>query len=133
MQAGCRRGHGPWMIGKDRLVTLAVRRFVLARNIGRQRNVAEAFDRLRYVSFRSQADSPQTILAAAYHFRGKLSISEIDALAHSDFASRADQCFPLLRAYLPGQKNFDFGGQNFTRGTAISARLFGANTLPAAK
>ena len=133
MQAGGRRGHRSRMIGKDRLVALAVGWLVLARNVGRQGNVAEALDRLGDVSLRCQADSPQPILAAADHFGGKFSVSEFDALSHADLPSRPDQRFPLLRSDFPGQENFDLRRQEFTCGAAIAARLFRANAFPAAE
>src|SRR5258708_13144782 len=101
MQAGCRSGHGSRMIGKNCLVTFTVRRIVLARNVRRQRNVAEAFDRLSNVSLRRQADSPQPIRAAADHFGGKFSISEFDALSPADLSPRPPQSFPSFRINLP--------------------------------
>src|SRR5215472_1516835 len=84
MQAGCGGGDGPRVLGKNRLISLAVHWFVLARNIWRQRNMTETLDRLRDVSLCSQADATQSVFAAAEHLRAKLSITKIDALAHSN-------------------------------------------------
>src|SRR3984893_2878348 len=133
MQAGCRSGNGSRMLGEDRLVTFAVGRLILARNVWRQRNVAEAFNRLRDISLRRQTDSPHPVVAAADHFRGKLPVSKFDALSHTDLSTRTDQGFPLLCSDLLRQKDFNWGGQEFTRCAAMVARLFGAHSFPAAQ
>src|ERR1017187_8397110 len=98
MQSGCRRRHGSRTIRKNRLVTLAVRRFVLARNVGWQRDVAKAFDRLGNVFLRSQSDSPEPIFAATDHFGGEFSVSKFNALSHPNFSSGPDLSFPLPRS-----------------------------------
>jgi len=50
MQSGRGRGHSPRLPGEDRLVALAVFRLVAPRDVRRQRNVAEPFDRLMQVT-----------------------------------------------------------------------------------
>jgi hypothetical protein len=42
VQAGCGRGHRATFAGKDRLVALAVCRFIVAADVGRQGDVADA-------------------------------------------------------------------------------------------
>ena len=65
MQPGRRRGHSSRAICENGLVALAVRRFVFARNVWRQRNMAKAFDGLVDVSLCCQADPSQAVFAAA--------------------------------------------------------------------
>src|SRR5580704_16926953 len=113
MQAGGGRRHGSWMIGENRLVTLAVRRLVFARDVRRQRNVAEPLDRFGNVALCREANAPQPIFATADDFGGEFPISEVDALPNPNLSSWANQGLPLLWSNLPGQQYFDFGGQKF--------------------
>ena len=50
MQAGRRRSHGPALAGIDGLVSVAIRRPILALDVRRQRDVADAIDRARDVA-----------------------------------------------------------------------------------
>src|SRR6476646_11824143 len=113
MQSGGGRGDGSRAIREDRLVTLAVGGQIFPRNVGRQGNVAKAFDRFADVSLCREADAPQSVLAAVEHFGPKLSISEVDALTDANFPSRPNQSLPLVVRNLPREEDFDGRGQKF--------------------
>src|SRR2546423_940558 len=110
MQPGSRRCHRPQTVRENRLVAFAIHGLVLSRDIWRQWDMAEPFDRLADISLGCEANRPQPILSATHHFCRKLSISEFDSLSNSDFASRANQGFPFPRRYLSSEKNFNFRG-----------------------
>src|SRR3974390_946202 len=78
-------------------------------------------------------NSPQSVLAAGDHFGGKLSLSEFDPLSHANLAPWPDERVPLFRSYLPGQKDFNFGGQKFAPNARIPSRFFGSDARPAAE
>src|ERR1700676_1212126 len=79
MQTRRRRRHRSGLLREDRLVALGVRRLRATRNIGRQRNVAQSFERLVHVAFCTEAKAAQSVFAASDHLGRKFSSSEMNA------------------------------------------------------
>ena len=68
MQARRRRGHRTFIGGKNGLITFGIRSFILAGNVGRQRDMtvtALQTVRLRRV----ETDTERTVIVAAFHFK----------------------------------------------------------------
>src|SRR3990172_4326265 len=122
------RGHRGGPLGEDGLVTLAVGRFVSARDVRRQGNVTKAFDGLVQVAASLQPDTPQAVIAAPDYLGDQLPITEFDALAKPHFSAWPHQGFPFVLGHLPRKEYFDFGGQKLPRRAALAPRHFRADT-----
>src|SRR2546425_11382821 len=102
MQTRSRSGAVAAPAGKDRLVAFAVSGFILAGDVGRQRNVAQALDGGQQVFNSGETKLPQAVFAAANHLGLQLSFTKDDALSGADLAPWAHQRLPDVCRHLPG-------------------------------
>src|SRR5437660_219619 len=102
VQTGGWSGHGAAPAGKNRLVAFAVRGFIRAGDVGRERNVAQALDGGQQVFTSGETKLPQAVFAAANHLGLQLSFTKDDALSGADLAAWAHQRLPDIPRHLPG-------------------------------
>ena len=129
MQAGRGRRYGSWMVREDSLVTFVVRGIVLARNIWRQRNMAESLDDFAQVAQCCQTNSAESVLAPAQHFGGQFSIAELHTLSHAHLSSRPDQGLPLVAGNLSGEQDFTLEDRNSRWGAPVVHQAFPTELL----
>src|SRR6266436_215800 len=128
MQARSRCRDSPGPLGENRLVTLAVLWLITPRDVGRQRNVAEVFDRDVHVALGCEPKPPQPVFAAADHFGDEFSRSEMNALAQLHLSAWTNQGLPFIRRHLPRQQDLNLGGQELSRYVSVAARFLRAST-----
>lgn len=135
MQSGSRSGHGSTLARIDRLISLAIARRIRARNVGRERNMADAFDSREEIRNGLETNSAFAKAAARQDFSMQLVMrSKEQALAYSDFSSGPDQTFPFIWTvrHLPREQHFDSSLQKITRGGVSRANWLGFHASPAA-
>ena len=96
MQTCGRRGHGARLVRENRLVTLAIRRLVVALDVRRKRNVAQAFEHLVERGRAAETQSSQTEFRAIQDLGLEFSVAEQNFLARGQFPPGAHQRFPLI-------------------------------------
>src|SRR5947208_7129752 len=96
MEARRRRRDRSTLAGINSLIAFLVSLAVIAMNVRRKWNVAQAFQAPAKVLHRFEADSPFSITAARDHLRLKFMIAKEQLLADSNLPSRAHQAFPLI-------------------------------------
>jgi hypothetical protein len=85
---------------KDGLVALAIRIFIVATNIGRQRHVADAVEDGKKIADGFEAQQPFAEFAALKNLSLKFDFAirqgKDQALADGDLSARPDQCAPEI-------------------------------------
>src|SRR5262245_45985566 len=115
------------------MITLAIRAFVFALDIGREQNVAQALDvTLGCIAVPAhQQHSLKANLAPRKNFRLEFPRAKKNSFSNWQFPSRPDPSFPGVGRDLPRQKNFYDPGQVFASGGA--RRQLRVNSSPLAK
>jgi hypothetical protein len=112
VQAGGGRGDGAAFAGEDRLVALAVGGGIVAADVGRQRDVADAVERGEKIIDRLETQQALAELAALQHLGferdGAVGRGKDENLADGDFPSRTDEGAPEVFAGRLGQKDFEW-------------------------
>ncbi len=118
MEAGGGSGDSRAAGGVNGLVTLTVGELVFAADIGRERNVSQAFDGGAGVARGGiEAEAAQAVHSAGQNSGDEFAIGEADALAGADFAAGTNQSFPDGWLEFAEEKDFD-GRRKQLRGGA---------------
>jgi len=144
VKAGGGSGGRSTLLGIDGLIALAVVRRIRTRDVGRERDVADAIQSSEKVGGsgdRLEADAALAEFGAAQDFGLKLILfAEEKALADADFAAGANQAFPIVRigGELTGQQNFDasvkkIASRGIVRADGLSPGAFAAAIKPGRK
>lgn len=88
------RRYRPRRSGENRLVTLAIRRLVLAMDIRRQRYMAQALESAGQIRGVRKSNPPLTEFAPADHLRLQFPFSEYHPFAHAHLPAGANQRVP---------------------------------------
>ena len=134
MQSRGRRRHGPAHLGVDGLISGAVASLVAALNVRRQRHVAQPvegfFNRSRACP---QSHPAQSVFASAQNFRFQLAVAKHQHFPRSHLAPGMDQPLPDVFAFLPGQQEFGFPGQESALGGIILSHRLRRDSPPPAQ
>jgi hypothetical protein len=132
VQAGGGRGNRASLARVYRLVALPISSPIGARNIRRQRNMAEPFDYAEKVNHGREPDSALPERAPAGHFRLQIArLTEVELLSHSNLAPGTHEALPLIRIStgLPREQDFDSPVQEVSRGGIVRANWVRPRTL----
>ena len=101
--------------GEHRLVTLAIRVPILAMDVGREWNMAEAFKPGKEIRHRSKSQSSLAELPARNNLGLEQCtagfVSKAQTFSHPNLASGAHQRLPFVVPELPSEKNLYFALQ----------------------
>lgn len=134
MKTRRRGGHRAPDFCVNGLVGFAVRRFIAAVNVGRQRDVTQAIDGILDAALaRCQPNAAHTVLTTAQHLGFQFSLAEHQRFTHAHFASGMHESLPDILALLASQHEFDFGGEELAEGGIVLADLLRAFSTPPAE
>jgi len=123
-----RSGHGTTFASVDGLIAVAVGGRIGAGNVGRERDVADAFHASEEILCRREADVALAEFAASDDPGLKfIVIAEEEMLTDADFSAGADEAFPVVGVLLElaCEEDLDASVQELARGGIARAERLG--------
>ena len=141
MKSGGGGGDGAARVGIDGLIALAIAGRVRARNVRRERDVADAIEGGEEICDRLEADAALAKFSASQDLGLQfVAFAEEQAFADADLAAGTDQAFPIVGVggKLSRQQHFDaaveeIAGCGIVRTDRLSAGAFAAAVEPGGK
>ena len=138
------RGYRSALLSIDGLIALAITGRIGARDVGRERDVADAIEcgeKIIVILEGLKADNALAELSARQNLGLKFSglrfvlLAEEEAFADADFAAGTNQALPVvgIGCELAGEKNFDAAVKEIAGGRIACARRLSAGAFAAAE